>query len=952
MVELNLTELERVGTLFSQLNLKKTTNLPKQALTTLQKTQALDVLRNKFPDIFSGLSQQQLQDNNFLIKFLSNPLNWTKIRDLLLRNLVTNQSKELTSLLEQPVITEAPVEGSATTSAEPASTMQTPAETAISSSGSPLASGVPSMSNQTTFNTPRRVVIQQPPPILGKEGGTGIGTAATNKIRAMQAKAETVPARKLNSSSVKSSVSSTFKRMGGIGSKAGVFFQRNIGKYLTAARVATLASGVIGAITGGALTNSAAGALFGAGLGTLAPTWISSGAGTRFFKRVGNGAINSVVRASNQISAGRVRTAKSFGSKRVAWALLGFLVFFVIAGAALTGFSGSGSPPGSGNPTGSTTCDTSGFDLFDANAVTDDILNKFIEKQKASSVVAKGSEQYNLFDSRAKFIRNTAQAAGLNPALFLGFWRSESAFSNDQYRRGNDLGCRPNSPEITTFEEDVLCAVGTKSAGKTYEPSYTTRCLLSRDANSPACQILKPTADKEGFSLPINSLDSYLKGYGPLSADPNNINTHNTVKQVISEMGLAKCSPSSTTVSSSGNLSAVVQWAQKINDALESGNPPTSYNRMQADISNGSYSATKRSAQDRGVSPTGIYWCTNLVIDSYNLAGITGLNASHQGVRGMMDFWKKTPEYNFIPYTGLDSLKQAQPGSALFRIYDSNYEFDHVSIIKTISIDERGNGDIKTLDSNSQKGWTSVIREGKIVENYFSASIKGFGGIVKSSSNPTAKTVIVLDPGHSGSDIDSTDSTTGLRDHDYPNHPELEEVFNVAQQVKNKLESDGYSVIMTKSSANDNVSLRKRADIANTANAALAVSIHDDHGVSWDNFAQIYTQQVGLYRQTASGKKVTFDNSAIAQKSQQYGRIFAQERTAAEKRTASVADISFNGRDGLDPGNIPLVELFANVPWVYNEVGTDGSSPLSQAKLDAYAQGIINGIEKSIPLNQ
>lgn len=406
------------------------------------------------------------------------------------------------------------------------------------------------------------------------------------------------------------------------------------------------------------------------------------------------------------------------------------------------------------------------------------------------------------------------------------------------------------------------------------------------------------------------------------------------------------------TLPSSPTLGSILDWAQKINDALEPGNPPSSYNKMLADISNGSYSATKRSAQDRGVGPTGIYWCTNIVIDSYNLADIKGLNANHQGVRDMMNFWGKTSGYSFITYNGLDSLKRIQPGFALFRIYSPNYEWDHVSLIKNIGIDERGNGDIQTLDSNGVKGWTSSIRGGQILETEFSGSIVGFGGYVRATPGIGAKPVIVLDPGHNGTDIDSIDPATGLRDHDYPNIPEIQEVFAVAQLVKNKLETDGYSVIMTKSSANDNVSLRQRADIANRASAALAVSIHDDHSARWDNFAQIYTQKIGLYRETNTGARITFNNTTVAQKSQEYGQIFARERSATENRPASVTDISFDGRAGLDPGNIPLVQLFATIPWVYNEVGTDGDNPLSQEKLNAYAQGIINGIKKSIPISQ
>lgn len=211
-----------------------------------------------------------------------------------------------------------------------------------------------------------------------------------------------------------------------------------------------------------------------------------------------------------------------------------------------------------------------------------------------------------------------------------------------------------------------------------------------------------------------------------------------------------------------------------------------------------------------------------------------------------------------------------------------------------------------------------------------------------SEAQTSQKPVIVIDPGHSGQDKSVTDPS-GLIDHDYPNPPEDQEVFDVAQKVKTKLEADGYTVIMTKNNVNDYVSLHQRADIANNAHAALAISIHNDHGQPW-SFAQIYVQKVGLHRDTASGQQIKFTDDAVAQKSQQYGQMFAQERTGAEGHNAAVTDENFDNRPGLSPGNIPLVQLFAKVPWVYNEVGAS-----SGYDGDKYAQGLIKSIEKAVP---
>lgn len=225
---------------------------------------------------------------------------------------------------------------------------------------------------------------------------------------------------------------------------------------------------------------------------------------------------------------------------------------------------------------------------------------------------------------------------------------------------------------------------------------------------------------------------------------------------------------------------------------------------------------------------------------------------------------------------------------------------------------------------------------------------------------------IVIDPGHSGKDITSIDPETGLHDHDYPNQYENEEMFYVALKAKKALMDAGYGVILTKgddistgvSSVNDaavkkgaeiSASLRSRADVANTANADLALSLHDDHSQSWANFAQVYTQKVGLYRVGTKGK-VEFKDAAVAEKSQKYGANFVKARTAAEGHTVQNTDVNFAGRAGLDPGNINQVQLYSKVPWVYNEVG-GGSGPLTNAELDKYVKGIVDSVKASVQVS-
>lgn len=232
----------------------------------------------------------------------------------------------------------------------------------------------------------------------------------------------------------------------------------------------------------------------------------------------------------------------------------------------------------------------------------------------------------------------------------------------------------------------------------------------------------------------------------------------------------------------------------------------------------------------------------------------------------------------------------------------------------------------------------------------------GTANVSPGTTAVTGGPTIVLDPGHSGTSSKVTDAATGLIDYDYPNTPEMSEAYAIAQLVQSKLKADGYNVILTKGSESATVSLRARAEIANKANAALAVSIHNDHGQPWGSFAQVYTQKTGLYRSTAAGVKRAFPATSgaaatVADASAKAGSIMVTERSAAEGHAVSNTDANFDNRTGLSPGNIPLVMLFSKVPWIYNEVGAVGAGEMTTEHRQQYATGLINGIEKAVPLN-
>ena len=229
------------------------------------------------------------------------------------------------------------------------------------------------------------------------------------------------------------------------------------------------------------------------------------------------------------------------------------------------------------------------------------------------------------------------------------------------------------------------------------------------------------------------------------------------------------------------------------------------------------------------------------------------------------------------------------------------------------------------------------------------------------SSDPTVtpaggRPVIVVDPGHSPF-ISAVDSGTGLNVSDYENEPEMRDVFAVAELVRTKLEAAGYRVIMTKTSATARVSLGQRAVIANTAHAALALSIHDqagsNGGLAFDQANNtVYYQSVGDYRATPTGNKVVFTDSRVAALSQKYGQIFRDQRAAVEGHPVVLrGNVGYDlGSRGLPAGNIWIVQLLSRVPWIYDEAGGNsaGMSGLNSTDKEKYADGLVAGVEHCI----
>ena len=95
---------------------------------------------------------------------------------------------------------------------------------------------------------------------------------------------------------------------------------------------------------------------------------------------------------------------------------------------------------------------------------------------------------------------------------------------------------------------------------------------------------------------------------------------------------------------------------------------------------------------------------------------------------------------------------------------------------------------------------------------------------------------VCLDPGHPSENNDGRELLNGVR--------EVEVNWAVAQALKRLLEEKGYAVVLTKSSLDEYVTNKRRAEIANQSSADLMLRLHaDSEGPS--GFTLFYPRKQG-----------------------------------------------------------------------------------------------------------
>ena len=232
---------------------------------------------------------------------------------------------------------------------------------------------------------------------------------------------------------------------------------------------------------------------------------------------------------------------------------------------------------------------------------------------------------------------------------------------------------------------------------------------------------------------------------------------------------------------------------------------------------------------------------------------------------------------------------------------------------------------------------------------------------------------MVLDPGHSGgpnfdstAEVDGPRPVTGLGITFHPVDVDGSGIMSIdnggapgervtmwraALAIRTILRSAGYTVDLTKSSANANVGLLERVREAINDQATIAVSLHYTGGIPFGEANAhfgVTPQQVGRYRtNVTNGDTIRFTNARVAAASQRDAEIIQKARAAAgDGVDVAPLDESFPKSRGLPAyGNISIVQVVdQRFPWIYNEDGDVGFN------FHDYVTGIAKGIERAVPI--
>lgn len=411
----------------------------------------------------------------------------------------------------------------------------TPTGSTSISSSTTSASGSTNIETKTQIHAPKTLATAGP------------SVDAVSKEATQPAKGIKSGGARFQASKISSAITNTER---GLFSRAGMFLKKNF---------ATLASAGTGFFAGLGITGgSVFGGLMGAAGGTALRFWAGGGGAGRFFNKFLNGSANFVNRLSFNIAGPKFSFAKAGGRKALIGVLIamgGFFAFSLFSASTTPAVPETRTPEASPVVVGGAGCPDQAtinqnknpsschylnpaINLFDTS-ISSDAIAQYIEKYSPIFINASKGSKLD-FLQRVDYIVSNSKKAGLNPAIFLGYWKSESKFSTVGTR---DMGCAGSD-----FYEEVNCALGIKEFADPVK-NPIANCARSKDENSVSCNALKSVRkeyDKtHPVQYPLSNFDDFAESYGPydhlVSGEPTNCtSTYNQLIEVAKELNACK----------------------------------------------------------------------------------------------------------------------------------------------------------------------------------------------------------------------------------------------------------------------------------------------------------------------------------------------------------------------------------------------------------------------------
>lgn len=509
-------------------------------------------------------------------------------------------------------------------------------------------------------------------------------------------------------------------------------------RYATPKVIASAATSLIGGVVGFGVGGNT-GALFGAVVGASTPTIVSQPGFGNFAGSVAKTGINASGNFLSGLSSRRAaigRGTSSFkalakkGASR--WLILVLLFMFPLI--FIVGFTPGVSTPGtSGTPPTTGGGTTGRIPVGGVSSIGGCKFTRAGTAYDIRSTVLQG------------WITQAANSAGISPAVLASVVMHESpdfvanatdehdGIRTNQYCVKGKIFCEksgrvlhskanqgqddPCTPEEIAGGARNAQAVGLGQNLDIYNPgrdlcSITESLALSADKLKKSGMTTNP--DQAQVNKAINSYFNSCT-YGRYSY----------CDEVWKDVQNCQASP---TPPVSQDLASILDWNSRINNALTLGTFYRGhYSTLLQNITNGSY----QSGTWAGNSYGSVYWCTYSIIDSYNLAGVSGLSkASHAAVVNMRQWWKTHGVTSGYQYIDGGSVNGVKPGFAIFmeRVAGTHTSNEHVALIKSVQLNSVGDGRLETYDSNS----TAKTHIYPIVSYNVKNTpypVRGFGGI-------------------------------------------------------------------------------------------------------------------------------------------------------------------------------------------------------------------------------